>query len=301
MVSRPQKIILLKLLSLVSVVRGYAIALMIAAQLFTASFILSPEAPLSEVLLSGNLWWLILSTALSIAGGYIINNFYDQEKDLINRPRRSKLDRMLRQQTKLSGYFILNFTAVLAASAVSFQAALFFSGFIFLMWYYSHRLKKIIFVGNLTSAILSVMPLFILVVYFKSFSSIIVVHACFLLLLLASRELLKDLENLTGDLVQGYKTIPVVYGVHSAKIIGILLIALTFVPAIILILYFDIHTMRYYFYVTMAVLPYGALLLWRAKERRDYLVLHALLRLGIIVGVFSIVLLNPERLIYGWF
>ena len=301
MVSRPQKIILLKLLSLVSVVRGYAIALMIAAQLFTASFILSPEAPLSEVLLSGNLWWLILATALSITGGYIINNFYDQEKDLINRPRRSKLDRMLRQQTKLSGYFILNFTAVLAASAVSFQAALFFSGFIFLMWYYSHRLKKIIFVGNLTSAILSVMPLFILVVYFKSFSSIIVVHACFLLLLLASRELLKDLENLTGDLVQGYKTIPVVYGVHSAKIIGILLIALTFVPAIILILYYDIHAMRYYFYITMAVLPYGALLLWRAKERRDYLVLHALLRLGIIVGVFSIVLLNPERLIYGWF
>ncbi|MDA1210338.1 MAG: geranylgeranylglycerol-phosphate geranylgeranyltransferase [Bacteroidetes bacterium] len=301
MVSRPQKIILLKLLSLVSVVRGYAIALMIAAQLFTAAFILSPEAPLSEVLLSGNLWWLILATALSIAGGYIINNFYDQEKDLINRPRRSKLDQMLRQQTKLSGYFILNFASVLAASAVSFQAALFFSGFIFLMWYYSHRLKKIIFIGNLTSAILSVMPLFILVVYFKSFSSIIVVHACFLLLLLASRELLKDLENLTGDLVLGYKTIPVVYGVRWAKIIGILLIALTFVPSMVLILYYDIHAMRYYFYMTMAILPYGALLLWRARERRDYLVLHALLRLGIIVGVFSIVLLNPERLIYGWF
>ncbi|MDA0719266.1 MAG: geranylgeranylglycerol-phosphate geranylgeranyltransferase [Bacteroidetes bacterium] len=301
MVSRPQKIILLKLLSLVSVVRGYAIALMIAAQLFTAAFILSPEAPLSEVLLSGNLWWLILATALSIAGGYIINNFYDQEKDLINRPRRSKLDQMLRQQTKLSGYFILNFASVLAASAVSFQAALFFSGFIFLMWYYSHRLKKIIFIGNLTSAILSVMPLFILVVYFKSFSSIIVVHACFLLLLLASRELLKDLENLTGDLVLGYKTIPVVYGVRWAKIIGILLIALTFVPSMVLILYYDIHAMRYYFYMTMAILPYGALLLWRARERRDYLVLHALLRLGIIVGVFSIVLLNPERLIYDWF
>ncbi|MDB2388875.1 geranylgeranylglycerol-phosphate geranylgeranyltransferase [Flavobacteriaceae bacterium] len=301
MVSRPQKIILLKLLSLVSVVRGYAIALMIAAQLFTAAFILSPNTPLSEVLLSGNLWWLILATALSIAGGYIINNFYDQEKDLINRPRRSKLDQMVRQQTKLSGYFILNFASVLAASAVSFQAALFFSGFIFLMWYYSHRLKKIIFIGNLTSAILSVMPLFILVVYFKSFSSIIVVHASFLLLLLASRELLKDLENLTGDLVQGYKTIPVVYGVRSAKIIGILLIALTFLPSLVLILYYDIHAMRYYFYMTMAILPYGALLLWRAKERRDYLVLHALLRLGIIVGVFSIVLLNPERLIYGWF
>jgi 4-hydroxybenzoate polyprenyltransferase len=300
MFTRPQKIILLKFLSLVSVVRGYAIALMIAAQLLTAAFILAPEAPLSNVFLSWNLWFLILASALSIAGGYIINNFYDQEKDLINRPRRSKLDQMLRQQTKLSGYFILNFGAVLLASAVSFQAALFFSGFIFLMWYYSHRLKKIIFVGNLTSAILSVMPLFILVVFYNSFSSIIIVHASFLLLLLASRELLKDLENLTGDLVQGYKTIPVVYGVYSAKVIGVGLIALTYLPSLILIFNYDINAMRYYFFATMIVLPYGAYLLWRANERRDYLVLHALLRLGITIGVLSIILLNPGRLLYGW-
>ena len=300
MFTRPQKIILLKFLSLVSVVRGYAIALMIAAQLLTAAFILAPEAPLSNVFLSWNLWFLILASALSIAGGYIINNFYDQEKDLINRPRRSKLDQMLRQQTKLSGYFILNFGAVLLASAVSFQAALFFSGFIFLMWYYSHRLKKIIFVGNLTSAILSVMPLFILVVYYNSFSSIIIVHASFLLLLLASRELLKDLENLTGDLVQGYKTIPVVYGVYSAKVIGVGVIALTYLPSLILIFNYDINAMRYYFFATMIVLPYGAYLLWRANERRDYLVLHALLRLGITIGVLSIILLNPGRLLYGW-
>lgn len=301
MFTRPQKIRILKILSLVSVVRGYAIVLMMVAQLLTAAFILAPEAPLSAVFLSWDLWSLILASALSIAGGYIINNFYDQEKDLINRPRRSRLDRMLRQQTKLSGYFILNFAAVLVASSVSFRAALFFSGFIFLMWYYSHRLKKIIFIGNITSAMLSVMPLFILVVYYKSFSSIIVVHACFLLLLLASRELLKDLENLTGDLVQGYRTIPVVYGIHATKIIGVGLIALTYVPSLILIWSYEINAMRYYFYATMLVLPYGAYLLWRADQRRDYLILHALLRLGIIIGVLSIVLLKPERLIDHWF
>ena len=49
MITRPQKIILIKLLSVVSVVRGYAIVLMIAAQLFTAAFILAPETPLSVV------------------------------------------------------------------------------------------------------------------------------------------------------------------------------------------------------------------------------------------------------------
>lgn len=301
MFTRPQKILLLKLLSLISVIRGYAIVLMILAQLLTAAFILVPDHDLKTVVFSRDLWLLIFSSSLAIAAGYIINNFYDQEKDLINRPRRSKLDQMLRQQTKLSGYFISNFLAVLSASAVSFEVALFFSGFIFLMWYYSHRLKKILFLGNITSAILSVMPLFVLVVYYDSISPIIAVHASFLLLLLASRELLKDLENLTGDLVQGYHTIPVVYGIKRTKILGIMLIGLTYVPSIILINNPTIAGMRYYFYTTMLILPVGALLLWRAQDRKDYLILHAILRLGIIIGVVCIVLLNPARLIQGWF
>ncbi len=301
MITRPQKIFLLKLLSLFSVVRGYAIVLMIFAQILTAAFILVPDQDLKSVVFSGDLWLLILASSLSIAAGYIINNFYDQEKDLINRPIRSRLDRVLRQQTKLSGYFILNFVAVLSASAVSFNVALFFSGFIVIMWYYSHRLKKILFFGNLTSAMLSVMPLFVLVIYYKSFSPIIAVHASFLLLLLASRELLKDLENLTGDLIQGYKTIPIVYGIRMTKILGIILIGLTYVPTFVLINNNAIEGMRYYFYATMVILPLGAVLLWRASDRKDYLILHAILRLGIIIGVLSIFLINPTRLIQGWF
>jgi len=43
MFTRPQKIFLLKLLSLISVIRGYAIVLMILAQLLTAAFILVPD------------------------------------------------------------------------------------------------------------------------------------------------------------------------------------------------------------------------------------------------------------------
>ena len=73
------------------------------------------------------------------------------------------------------------------------------------------------------------------------------------------------------------------------------------IPSLILILNYELNAMRFYFFATMLVLPLGAFLLWRAHTRRDYLMLHALLRLGIIVGVLSIVLLNPERLILDWF
>ena len=90
---------------------------------------------------------------MTIASGYIINNFYDSEKDLINRPQKSKLDRLVSQNTKLSFYFVLNFLAVVMASYVSFRAVIFFSVYIFAIWFYSHKLKKMPFIGNLTSAI----------------------------------------------------------------------------------------------------------------------------------------------------
>ena len=72
---------LLKMLSLFSVVRGYNILMIVIAQYLASAFILAPNLPLREVFFDDNLFFLILSTASVIASGYIINNFYDSEKD----------------------------------------------------------------------------------------------------------------------------------------------------------------------------------------------------------------------------
>ena len=126
-----------------SVVRGYNILVIVIAQYLAAIYILAPQKPLSNVVLDLNLLMLVLASAASIAGGYIINNFYDSEKDLINRPIKSRLDRLVSQNTKLSFYFVLNFLAVIMASYVSFRAVVFFSLYIFGIWFYSHKLKKL--------------------------------------------------------------------------------------------------------------------------------------------------------------
>ena len=88
---------------------------------------------------------IVLASATAIASGYIINNFYDSEKDLINRPNKSMLDRLVGRRTKLNFYFILNFLSLLSALFVSYKAALFFFLFIFGIWFYSHKLKKYLF------------------------------------------------------------------------------------------------------------------------------------------------------------
>ncbi|WP_040247380.1 geranylgeranylglycerol-phosphate geranylgeranyltransferase [Psychroserpens mesophilus] len=292
MLSRKQKHILLKFFSMFSVVRGYNILVIVLAQYLASIYILAHDKPLKVVLLDLNLLMLVLASAATIAGGYIINNFYDSEKDLINRPNKSKLDRLVSQNTKLSFYFVLNFSAVIMASYVSFNAVVFFSVYIFGIWFYSHKLKKLPFIGNLTSAILTITPFFAIFLYYKNFESVIFVHAIFLFLMISMRELTKDLENMKGDLLLGYQTIPVVYGEKASKLMLTILIVLTSIPVYLLLNQFDVGHMYIFFYLSVVLLLIFLLLLWRSNTKIHYLILHNILKFIILAGVFSIVLIN---------
>ena len=294
MLSRRQKHFLWKFFSLFSIVRGYNILVIVLAQYLTAIYIMAPELPLSKVLFDVNLLMLVLASAAAIAGGYIINSFYDSEKDLINRPRKTMLDKLVSQQTKLSGYFILNFLSVVFASYVSFRAVVFFSLYIFGIWFYSHKLKKYPFIGNLVAAILAVVPFFAVFIYYRNFELVIFVHATFLFLLISMRELTKDLENLKGDLAQNYRTIPVVYGEKVSKQMLTLLSIATLVPIILLVTKFEIGYMYFYFFGSILALLLFDIILWKSKRKLHYIVLHTILKLTIVVGVFSIVLINVE-------
>ncbi|WP_350289936.1 geranylgeranylglycerol-phosphate geranylgeranyltransferase [uncultured Croceitalea sp.] len=292
MLSRRNRLLLYKLLSLFSVVRGYNILMITLAQYLASIYILSPNLPLREVVFDINLFLIVTASALVIAAGYIINNFYDAEKDLINKPTKSMLDRLVSQRFKLTTYFILNFLAVFLASYISFRAVLFFSAYIFGIWLYSHKLKRIPFLGNIVSATLAIAPFFVVFVYYRNFETVIFVHALFLFLLILAREIIKDLENMAGDLAQNYKTTPIVYGAKLSKIVIGLLIVLTLIPAWLLINEFDVGYMFIYFVVSIILLVLFMFLLWKAETKKDYVWLHNILKLIIISGVFSILLID---------
>lgn len=296
MFSRKQKLVLLKFFSLFSVIRGYNILFLIIAIYLTSIYILAPDLPVREVLLDLNLLMLVLASVSAVASGYIINNFYDSEKDLINRPRKTFLDRMVSQRTKLSTYFVVNLLSVIFASYVSFKAVIFFSVYIFFLWFYSHKLKKYPFIGNLTAAILTVVPFFAVFIHYANFDKVIFVHAIFLFMIISMRELVKDLENLRGDLTHGYQTIPVVYGEETSKRMLSWMIPFTLIPAVLLVTTFkeDIGYMDIYFYGSMATLMLFLIFLWMAKKKLHYIILHTLLRLILVIGVLSIVLIHVE-------
>ncbi len=280
-----------------SIIRGYNILIIVIAQYLTSIYILAPELPLKKVLFDLNLLMLVLASASAIAAGYIINSFYDSEKDLINRPRKTMLDKLVSQRTKLSSYFIFNFLSVVFASYVSFKAVVFFSIYIFGIWFYSHKLKKYPFIGNITAAILAVAPFFAVFIYYGNFDLVIFVHATFLFLIISMRELVKDLENIKGDLAQNYRTIPVLYGEKVSKRMLTILSFLTLIPIVLLVTKFEIGYMYLFFYGSVLALGVFLIILWLSVKKMHYIVLHNILKFIIVIGVFSIVLIDVDVLL----
>lgn len=286
-----RKSILFKFLSIFSVVRIYNILFIVLAQYLTSIFILS-EKRLFEVILDYNLFLLIFCSTISIASGYIINNFYDQKKDIINKPIKYKIDDVVKSSTKLYFYFFLNFVVVFFSSMISFRAVIFFSVYIFFLWFYSHKLKRILFLGNLFYSLLTITPFFAILLYFKNIDLIIVAYALFLFFILLLKDVTKDLKNLVGDFTENYQTIPVVFGEDFSRIIILLITFINVILIINLFINFSDGYMNIYYGISLVLLLIFTIKLYSSKKVSDYLELHNILRLIIGLGVFSIILLE---------
>ena len=286
-----RKSILFKFLSIFSVVRIYNILFIVLAQYLTSIFILS-EKRLFEVILDYNLFLLIFCSTISIASGYIINNFYDQKKDIINKPIKYKIDDVVKSSTKLYFYFFLNFVVVFFSSMISFRAVIFFTVYIFFLWFYSHKLKRILFLGNLFYSLLTITPFFAILLYFKNIDLIIVAYALFLFFILLLKDVTKDLKNLVGDFTENYQTIPVVFGEDFSRIIISLITFVNVILIINLYINFSDGYMSIYYTISLILLLVFMIKLYKSKKVSDYLELHNILRLIIGLGVFSIILLE---------
>ena len=286
-----QKSIFFKFLSIFSVVRIYNILVIVLAQYLTSIFILS-DKNLFDVIFDFNLFLLILCSSLSIASGYIINNFYDQKKDIINKPIKSKIDDVVKKSTKLYFYFILNFVVIFFASIISLRAVIFFSVYIFFLWFYSHKLKRLLFLGNLFYSLLTITPFFAILLYYKNIDLIIAAYALFLFFILLLKDITKDLKNLVGDFTENYQTIPVVFGEDFSRIIISLITFINVILIINLFINFSDGYMNIYYGISLILLLIFTIKLYKSKKVSDYLELHNILRLIIGLGVFSIILLE---------
>ncbi|MDI6882227.1 MAG: UbiA family prenyltransferase [Methanothermobacter sp.] len=156
---------------------------------------------------------------IATGAGNVINDYFDYEIDAINRPQRPIPSGRIRRGIAGAygiGLFIL-------ASALGFYLGP-LPGFIvvgssLLMIYYAHTLKRKCFIGNLVVSFLTGLSFV--------FGGLIVgetVKAAYIgfyaFLMTMAREIIKDMEDIEGDKMEGATTLPIKYGHRIASIIA---------------------------------------------------------------------------------
>ncbi len=250
-----------------------------------AGFIANGNEILSLQLLS-----IACSGALAISAGNVINDYFDYEIDKINRPERVLSIGIITRKQSLIIYFVILFLSLMLAVFVSFKAFIFLLLFSPVIFLYSAWFKKIPLFGNfIVAAVLGfigfIYPGFVLANTIK-----VIIPACFAFLINFIRELLKDMEDIEGDMKCGVITFPLKYGFRLSKSIIIILtstlIILTFIPFV-----FVIYKIEFFVIVMIIVNP---LLIYFLKElyhddsKKNLGKLSKLIKLNMIFGLLAI-------------
>ncbi|MGB1037726.1 MAG: UbiA family prenyltransferase [Bacteroidia bacterium] len=218
----------LKIVALLSSVRWKNVLFTAGAQYIAFLFAFNTKENILHSLAEVNVHLIIISTALILSGGYIINNFYDVEKDLINRPHRTRFQNMVSRGFKLNFYIGVNLLGMSIALYASPNIFLFFLFYAFALWFYSHKLSKMTLISELTASFLTVYAFFGLVLYFKMLTLTFFLYGASLFLVLFAREIFKDIISLKGDLIIGYKSITTEIGSDLSKRLYQAIVALSF-------------------------------------------------------------------------
>ena len=227
---------------------------------------------------------LILATVCLTAGGYVINDYFDIRTDLINRGEVIVGSKVPRRQAML-WHNILNLIGVAAGFYISWKAGYFWMGMLFLivsglLYFYSASYKRQFLVGNIVVAVLTAMVPLLVVFYewpalyryyevnaFSSPDVKIIFYwvggfALFAFITTLTREIIKDIEDFEGDLAYGRNTVPVVTGILTARVIAIVLTAVT-IAMLFLVWRFFLHDKITLVYISAAVVVPLAIVIYR--------------------------------------
>lgn len=208
---------MLKFIAFLSIIRWYSIGLTMLAQYLAVFITLNSIDQWKVVIADPNLHLIVLSTALITAAGFIINAFYDLEKDLINRPNRTVFDRLISKKSCLNIYILLSLLGLFLAYMASFNIFIYFSLYAIGLWFYSHKLQKIALLGEISASLLTVSSFFSIGLYYHHFRYIYFIYGSWVMFVVFGRELVKGILDIKGDAIFGYNSIPLAFGLQSSK------------------------------------------------------------------------------------
>ena len=182
--------------------------------------------------------FLSFSIIFTTSSGYLINNLHDIKSDIANHKNQYGFTKR---------YYLTTYFINVACSFIFLFLSDLSGAWIQLVFYchllvisYSILLQHIPLLGNLAVALLCGIVLYIPSVIHREFyfetsfnlnESVVELYVVFCFLFTMARELIKDIEDISGDLTVQSKTFPIVFGINPTK--G--LIALIFISSTLLL------------------------------------------------------------------
>lgn len=255
---------------------------------------------------------LALSTAFIAIAGYIVNDMHDVKADIINKPEKLFVDKKITRITAQYLFIGFNAAGLLLGMYLSYYVGntSFFIIFVLtslLLYQYAKYLKKNLLVGNLIVS--SVVFFCILMVavfdvgpatnYYNLTSQqhvlrIFLIIGIFGFVLTFLREVIKDFEDIEGDRAIEAKSFPIVLGPKKTKNI-LVVISILFLISLSYLSYFVFEKSNYlsYYLIVLVCLPllYFIFKLNQAKTKTGFHQLSALLKIIMLLGMFSIMLI----------
>lgn len=270
-------------------------------------------------------WWylvlLIGAAVCTAAGGYVINDYFDIKIDRINRADKLIVTQTISKDQAMMLYRIVTGAGVMLGLAASWIVRSWLMAVIFvfvpgLLWFYSSAYKRQFLLGNLIIALTSSLPPFLLafanIGWLNHHFAVIMPYftlsrdlicwmsgfALFAFLMTWIREIVKDLQDQTGDREFECHTLPIVLGEIWTKIILTILILgtagmLCYFCFVILPFPHTWNSLSTRYLVFGLLVPLGCEigLLWAAKIPTDYRHAQLLMKFTMFLGaLFSFVI-----------
>ncbi len=263
---------------------------------------------------------LSLSSVLIAAAGYIINDYFDIQIDIINKPDKIVINKFIKRRWAIIWHFIFSTLGVAISFYVSLKTGqwlIFLINFlcVLLLWFYSTTFKRKLLSGNLIIAALTAWV--IMVVYLFVGADIFslkgwvknsldfnvqrlfkftLLFACFAFVMTLIREVIKDLEDMEGDRKYNCTTMPITWGVPAAKVFTAVWIVVCVAALAIVQLYAwqSGWWIAAIYILLLLVLPLLFMLnkLYKAATPSHYRELSKIVKIVILFGILSMLFLK---------
>lgn len=230
-----------------------------------------------------------LSASLIAAAGNVINDIYDIELDKIAHPKRPLPSGKISIREATFFYVALNFFSLAILSFTEFELFIIGIFTIVILYLYSSWLKRVFVLSNLIVAALTGLT-FIFAGVAVNNVEYSLIPALFAFLINLIREIVKDIEDLSGDKNYHINSIPIILGVDRAKIV-IVSLMIAFIITTIFPFIMSIYKIEFFIIVMTLVNPllvYSLKLINQNTSSKNLKTISKILKTNMILGLIAI-------------